>query len=168
MPGFEPIVGSQPHTLILGTMPSVRSLHDFQYYAHPRNSFWPIMSAVFLFDKNSSYSNRCDYMIDNQIAVWDVLYDCERPGSLDSSIVKESEVVNDFIGFFKAYPSVTKVIFNGAAAEKIFKRYNKQIMQTAGERIKWYRCPSTSPAHASMTFEQKKQAWLTVLKYDHS
>lgn len=162
MHGFEPIIGDEPTTLILGSMPSVVSLEQHQYYAHPRNSFWWIMSQAFNFDVNCQYQSRCEELIENKVAVWDVLHECDRRGSLDSAIVKDSEVSNDFASLILNYTSIEKIIFNGAAAENIFMRLNVELMHNTQIKF-WHRCPSTSPAHASMTKHEKLKKWLLAL-----
>ena len=91
---FEPIVGHQPRILILGSMPGTASLHATQYYAHPRNAFWPIISE--LFDLPSGdYETRAALLARKGVAVWDVLKTCFRAGSLDSAIDDRTIVVND-------------------------------------------------------------------------
>ena len=162
MVAFAPILGNKPTTLILGSMPSELSLIRNQYYANPRNCFWWLMSEIFEFDLACDYHVRSAALTDFGIAVWDVLHDCERPGSLDSAIVKDSEVVNDFTAFFHRHADLSRVIFNGAAAETIFKRHFKCLIQDvhkAKPDFEWYRCPSTSPAHASMTKQDKLDVW---------
>ena len=148
--------------MILGSMPSQKSLQEKQYYAHPRNSFWWIMSQLFDFDLSISYLERCLALQNAGVAVWDVLHDCQRKGSLDSAIVKSSEQSNDFDLLLTRYPSISTVIFNGAAAETIFVRHNKKLIQhikQARTDFHWYRCPSTSPAHASLSKHDKLRAW---------
>ncbi len=162
MAAFEPLLGSDPNVLILGSMPSQISLLEKQYYANPRNAFWWIMSEILQFDLRLDYARRSEALTHAGIAVWDVLYDCERPGSLDSAIVKESEVVNDFGAFFAQHDSLTRVVFNGAAAERIFKRHFEHLMQKTLESkpaFQWHRCPSTSPAHASISKHDKLRIW---------
>ena len=122
MRGFKPLLGSEPHTLILGKMPSQMSLQKQQYYAHPRNAFWWVMSEIFEFSQHLPYSDRVSQLTHSQIAVWDVLLDCVRPGSLDSKIELHSELANDFAGFLEANPDIKLIAFNGRAAEKIFMR----------------------------------------------
>ena len=164
MPGFAPILGPAAETLILGSMPSEVSLSMGQYYAHPRNKFWWIMSQIFNFDPDLCYAKRSQFIANKSVAVWDVLFDCERPGSLDSAIVRGSERVNDFERFFLKHPELQRVIFNGAAAEKIFQRYCKALVADIGDRVTWYRCPSTSPAHASISAEAKLDTWRQAIK----
>ena len=81
--GFPAIADKHAQILILGSMPSVKSLEKQQYYAHPRNAFWPIMLALFNIDKELNYQQRCQCLVKNNVAVWDVLKSCQRQGSLD-------------------------------------------------------------------------------------
>lgn len=155
---FSPIVGERPVCLILGSMPSAVSLREQQYYGHSRNAFWPIMGSIFSFDANQPYTDRKRYLINNGVAVWDVLQSCQREGSLDSAIQLDSEVANSFDLFFTRWPSIQSVLFNGQAAAKIFKRHLPKIEQQF-DYIEWQTLPSTSPAYASITFDQKRQAW---------
>lgn len=162
MAAFAPIFGVTPKILILGSMPSQISIKENQYYGNPRNAFWWIMSELFNFDLTLNYRSRCIALGRSGIAVWDVLYDCERPGSLDSAIVKGSEQPNDFRAFFRAHPSLLKVVFNGKASATLFARQQKNFIQDITQtqpNFEWCRCPSTSPAHASITRHDKLEAW---------
>jgi hypoxanthine-DNA glycosylase len=166
MIAFEPILAGAPRVMILGSMPSQISLQENQYYAHPRNSFWWIMSQLFEFDLSISYRDRRLALENAGVAVWDVLHACERKGSLDSAIVKSSERSNDFDLLLARYPSISNVIFNGAAAHAIFARHNKKLIQRITQTrpdFKWHRCPSTSPAHASVSKHDKLKAWRLCL-----
>ena len=96
MPSFAPILGNLPHTLVLGSMPSQISLKKQQYYANPRNSFWWIAGKIWNFSDSLNYSHRVLKVKAAGVAVWDVLSDCDRIGSLDSNIIRDSERVNDF------------------------------------------------------------------------
>lgn len=153
--GFAPVIGDAPKFLILGSMPGVKSLEEQQYYAHPRNAFWPIMATLYGFDIDLSYDERCRLLTEHGVAVWDVLQTCQRPGSLDSRIQTDSIVVNDFITLFEQQPTLTHIIFNGAKAESLFKSHVKNPLP----RLSFQRVPSTSPAHAALNFEQKLQYW---------
>ena len=95
--------------MVLGSMPGVRSLEQQQYYAHPRNAFWPIMAQVFGFDPALPYKERLQHLQLHGVALWDVLAQCHRPGSLDSSIQKEGLVCNDFAGFLSQHSSVKRI-----------------------------------------------------------
>src|SRR6476620_12502433 len=120
--GLPPIVGDGANTLILGNMPSVISLGAQQYYANPRNAFWRITGAIFGFDAHAPYGVRTSALTAHGIAVWDVLRSCRRVGSLDSAVEPDSMVANDFGEHFEQYPDISRVFFNGAAAEKNFNR----------------------------------------------
>jgi hypoxanthine-DNA glycosylase len=148
--------------LILGSMPGVRSLQARQYYAHPRNSFWPIMGALFGFDPAIPYARRLDALRRSRIALWDVLASCVRPGSLDSAIESGSRVPNDFDAYFEDHRSVQLVCFNGAEAETSFRRQVEPRLQRTLPRC--VRLPSSSPAHAALNFEQKLAAWEALIR----
>jgi len=163
---FSPIVGLSPKILILGSMPSVISLRDHQYYGNPNNSFWWIMAQLLGFSEKLPYSERVAELEKSPFAVWDVLSDCERQGSLDSSIVRSSEVPNDIASFLQTYSNVTLLAFNGGAAERIFRRHcsdlvTKEVLQRqVPETIL---LPSTSPAYASMKKQEKLDCWSKAL-----
>jgi len=145
-------------------MPSVKSLEDQQYYAHPRNAFWPIMSAIFDMQAQWDYDKRCKHIIKNHIAVWDSIHSCQRQGSLDQHITTASIIANDFNQFFSLHPHIKAILFNGTKAEQVFKRYVLPTLDGEKCSIPRYRLPSTSPAHAAMTFEQKRSEWQQALQ----
>ena len=159
---FPPIASPDARVLILGSMPGRASLAAGQYYAHPRNAFWPIMGRLLDFDSSRDYPARVDALKVAGIAVWDVLDSCHRPGSLDSAIDDDSLVANDLGGFLVAHAEIRHVFFNGAKAESCFRRHIKLTMGEA--RIGFARLPSTSPAHAGLPFEKKLEAWRAVTR----
>ena len=160
---FPPIVAKGAHTLILGSMPGVKSLHEQQYYAHPQNSFWKIMGQ--LFDAPvETYPQRVALIRGNGLALWDVLASCVRPGSLDAKIDPATIEVNDFAAFLKKHKGITRVFFNGATAEKEFRRrVLPELPGTIASRLSLKRLPSTSPAHAGMGKALKLKAWSDIL-----
>ena len=157
---FCAVAAESARVLILGSMPSVASLKANQYYAHPRNNFWPIMASIYAFDAKSEYAIRLHNVINHGIAIWDVLQSCERSGSLDSAIVNGSRVPNDFDWFFHMHPHIKLICFNGAEAENSFRRF--VLTQIDLKDINLIRLPSSSPAN-TQSFEQKKAAWEKVL-----
>ncbi|HEY8159403.1 MAG TPA: DNA-deoxyinosine glycosylase [Methylobacter sp.] len=158
---FEPVADSNSELLILGSMPGRESLAAEQYYAHRRNAFWKIMSDLLGFDPDSPYEARLQELKAAHIALWDVLQSCTRAGSLDSNIDTESITVNDFQSFFRTHTKIRSVFFNGAMAESAYRRY---VLPTVGAiPVSYMRLPSTSPAHASLSYEQKLQAWRKAL-----
>jgi len=163
--GFPPIADYNAVILILGSMPSIKSLEAGQYYAHPRNSFWFIMTRLLTENSDLDYEERKALLLHNRVALWDVLNTCQRRGSLDSSIKNQTIVANDFNTFFNDHPLIKAVYFNGTRAQQ---EYNKHILPALGARfsaIKYERLPSTSPAMASLSREQKLQRWKTILHY---
>lgn len=155
---FPPICRSDARVLVLGSMPGIASLRAQQYYAHPRNAFWPIMASVFGFAAAAPYAQRVDALMMNRIAVWDVLAACEREGSLDSDIDTDSMVVNDFAGLFDGLTELRQVCCNGAKAHALFRRRVLPQLATASQ-LELVQLPSTSPAHASMGFDEKRRIW---------
>ena len=158
--GFTPIANVTARILILGSMPSDASLQEQKYYARQRNAFWPIMTTLFSvgFEKNN-YSQRKNMLIENRIALWDVLQSCYRKGSLDTAIKMDSVIVNDFFQFFTRHTEIKKVCFNGAKAEAVYVKYVLPTVKQQFGYLEYARLPSTSPAHAAMTLQQKIDAW---------
>ena len=140
-------------------MPGAASLAAGQYYAHPRNAFWPLMGRVLDADMSTEYSRRLEVLQQAGIALWDVIACCERKGSLDSAISPETVVVNDFSFLFAVCPEISHIFFNGTAAETAFRRH---VRLPAGRVMRMVRLPSTSPAHAGMTLAQKCMAWAEI------
>lgn len=138
-------------------MPSVMSLAAQQYYGNPRNAFWRIAGEIFGFAADAPYEERCAALTAHRIAVWDVLRSCRRVGSLDSAVQPNSMMPNDFQQFFADNPSIARVLFNGAAAEKNFTR----LVYVAND-LPCRRLPSTSPAQ-TMPYLDKLKIWREAL-----
>lgn len=154
---FPPVALPDARILILGSMPGVASLTAGQYYAHPRNHFWPVMGALYNVPP-LDYPARLALLHARKIGLWDVLRDCVRPGSLDSAITEAAP--NDFITFFAAHPEITHVFFNGNTARDLFNRW---VLPTIESRpIVCTALPSTSPANASWSFARKLDAWRQI------
>ena len=159
---FAPLVGKDPKILILGSMPGVKSLEAQQYYAHPRNGFWPIMAELFAVTWHESYPERVKQLQQLPLVLWDVLGSCDRQGSLDADIRADQLEVNAIDRLLQQHANISHIAFNGATAEKYFcQRVAKQVPNI--ERLKLRRLPSTSPANAGMTRQQKLDAWRVIL-----
>jgi hypoxanthine-DNA glycosylase len=159
---FAPVSRADARVLILGSMPGVASLNAGQYYAQPRNLFWPIIGQLYGVDRSAHYPQRLAALIAHRVALWDVLESCQRPGSLDSSIRRSSARPNDFGRFFLGHPQVSAVFFNGKAAAELYRRL---VLPTLEDRLAGLRhatLPSTSPANAGMTPGEKLAAWRVV------
>jgi hypoxanthine-DNA glycosylase len=150
--GFPPIAGRDARVLILGSLPSERSIREGEYYAHPQNAFWRIMRE--LVGAEGPYEDRCATLKAARIAVWDVLHQSVRPGSMDADIQLDTSEVNDFEGFLASHKHVEMICFNGRKAEQMFMRFVK-----LNQPPRLVSLPSTSPAYASMPFTEKLAAW---------
>ena len=159
---FAPIARSDATVLILGSIPGVKSLQAQRYYAHPRNCFWHIIENLFAASSRLNYADRIELLRENRIAVWDVLKQCTRRGSLDSSINISTAETQDFNTFYKSVPNINTVFFNGATAEKEYIKRVKPDLPERYRNIMYSRLPSTSPAMAALTWEQKLEYWKRI------
>lgn len=153
---FPPILGKNPHTLILGTMPGIKSLEHGQYYAHPQNQFWRFMGDIYGASPHLPYEERLRILKNKGIAVWDVLQSCVRQGSMDSNI--KDATPNNFTEFFIEHSTIRKVVFDSAKAEELFLK-----SQAPFPRIQFFRVPSPSPAHARLSYPDKLAFWKAAL-----
>mgnify|MGYP000517748728 CR=1 FL=1 len=133
----------------------LRGLWTGEYYAHPQNAFWPIMRE--LVGADGSYAARCATLIEAHIAVWDVLRQSVRPGSMDADIRLDTSEANDFAGFLSQHRGVEKICFNGRKAEEMFRRF--VCPKALQWPLRFELLPSTSPAYASMPFNEKLRRW---------
>jgi len=156
---FPPVVAENPAALILGSMPGVASLAAGQYYAHPQNAFWKILSSLFAMPADD-YAQRLRIITQNRLALWDVLKYCEREGSLDSAIDSASIEVNDFAAFLAQHQNIRHIFLNGGKAAQEFKRRAlPDVPPDISARLTITQLPSTSPAHAGMSFADKLKIW---------
>lgn len=160
--GLAPVAGANARVLILGSMPGAASLAQQQYYAHPRNALWPIMAQLLGFPLALPYADRVRALNVSGVALWDVIGSCRRAGSLDSAI--RDEQVNDFAAFFAAQPQLLVIGFNGAKALQSFKRHVLPL-GIVPPQLQLLSLPSTSPAHASLSFNEKLQQWHQLSAY---
>jgi hypoxanthine-DNA glycosylase len=155
--GFPPISAPSAEVLILGSLPGRLSLERGEYYANPRNAFWKILAERSP-DLPPDYAGRVRVLIEHRLALWDVLAAATRSGSLDADI-SDDAVPNDFSAFFLAHPSIRLIGFNGATAAKLYERHVLPTLDGERSSIARTTLPSTSPAHAGLSFEQKFGRW---------
>ena len=149
--GLAPVVAPHTRLIVLGSFPSVASLAAKQYYAHPRNHFWPILSAIWGLDLRAlPYAERIAEVRARGLGIWDVYARCRREGSLDSAI--EAAEPNDLAGLRRHAPQLAAVAHNGGESARAMRI-------TRGLGVAVLRLPSTSPANASWSFERKLDAW---------
>lgn len=153
--GFPPVFDRSTRILILGSFPGEASLAAQQYYAHPRNQFWRLLSAI-LGEQIADlpYPQRLQRLLVHQIGLWDVLAACEREGSLDTAIRRPQ--VNDFAMLKRQCPSLARVCFNG-------KTSGRFELQFAAAGFETRVLPSSSPANAQRSFEQKLAVWRDII-----
>ena len=157
--GFAPAVTPDIRVLLLGSLPGVASLTAGQYYAHPRNSFWPLMSAML--DQplvQMPYETRLKALNAGGIGLWDVLASAERSGSLDAAI--RSPEAADLRGLIDTLPALKAVAFNGAKSAAI----GRKMLKDQTDRIDFIDLPSSSPAHAR-SLEDKLRHWAVLGPY---
>lgn len=153
---FDPIAHPSARILILGSMPGIQSLNASQYYAHKQNAFWKIMRELTGLNPDSPYTERLETLMASGIALWDVLNSCVRGGSLDHAIDLKSIQINDFQSFLQQHPQLELICFNGSFAERCFATH---VLPTLDCSLPLIRLPSTSPAHATLSLEEKTKAW---------
>ncbi|PID60012.1 MAG: DNA-deoxyinosine glycosylase [Gammaproteobacteria bacterium] len=164
--GFAPLVPEKPHLLILGSMPGQPSLNAREYYANRQNAFWPIIVALSRDEQPDrerafalSYRQRCTGLAELGIALWDVLAHCRRVGSLDAAIERDSEFANDIAALLHEHPSIHTLCFNGQTAARLFRRHFGEPPSGIGSQT----LPSTSPAYASLSLDEKYKQWRDAL-----
>ncbi|MBO9708391.1 MAG: DNA-deoxyinosine glycosylase [Caulobacter sp.] len=152
--GFPPVVDTETRVLILGSLPGEASLAARQYYGHPRNAFWRLMESVLETPLVPlDYDERLAALLARGVGLWDVIGEAERSGSLDAAIRDPS--ANDLLSLVGALPALRVVAFNGGTSAKLGTR----LLAPAANRLALLPLPSSSPAHAALSFEQKAQAW---------
>jgi hypoxanthine-DNA glycosylase len=152
--GLPPVIARHTRLVVLGSFPGVASLVAQQYYGHPRNHFWPLLSALWGIDLMAlPYEKRLAEVKARGLGIWDVYATCLREGSLDSAI--EQPALNDLASLKRRAPALQGVAHNGGESARAMRI-------TRSLDVPVYRLPSTSPANASWSFERKLTAWREV------
>jgi len=152
---FPPIVDARARILVLGTLPGEESLRRAEYYAHPRNLFWPIVFGLFGATPAVDYAERLAFVMARRIALWDVCEIGEREASADSTIRRERPNAIDRL--LDAHPLIRAVAFNGSSARRLHDRHFARRAELA-----YLALPSTSPAHARLDFAAKLACWTAL------
>lgn len=153
---FEPVYDKNSQVLILGTFPSVKSRENNFYYGHPQNRFWKVIAGITKSDVPETIIEKKKLLLENHIAIWDVIESCTITGSSDHSI---KDVTVNNIGALIEDSHITAIYGNGAKACELYNRYVKE--QTGLEIQK---LPSTSPANAAFRLERLCEEWGRVYK----
>ena len=145
------MLGRATRLLVLGSFPGVASLQAQQYYAHPRNQFWPLLGALWGLELTSlPYARRLAEARRRGLGLWDVYASCRRQGSLDQAI--EDPELNDLASLRRRAPQLQCVAHNGGESARAMRH-----VAALGYTV--LKLPSTSPANASWSFERKRAAW---------
>lgn len=161
---FPPVIAPSATVLILGSMPGSRSLRVGEYYAHPHNLFWTFIQEIYGIPRELPYPERLHALQAASVALWDVLRECEREGSLDAAIVPESELPNDFHWLLSTYPNIERICFNGSKAATAFTRHVLPTLPSAiRDRLTLSRLPSSSPANRTISTDDKLARWRAAL-----
>ncbi len=152
---FPPIADKRARVLVLGTLPGEESLRRGEYYAHPRNLFWPIVFTLFDAIPAMDYAERLAFVAAHRIALWDVCELGERDASADATIRREQPNAIDQL--LDTYPAICAVAFNGTGARRLHDRH---FARRSG--LTYLGLPSTSPAHARIDFSAKLARWAAL------
>ena len=170
--GLDPQIGQHCRILVLGSMPGTVSLRAAEYYAHPRNLFWDSVETAFGIDQELPYRVRISGLHGVNVGLWDVLTNCSRHASSDTTI--RDAQCNDFVQLLKTQLQINRICLNGSAAFNHWQRLVMPSFSDAGANtnlganttlgeIEIIRLPSTSPANAAMARAVKMKAWCAAL-----
>ena len=157
---FEPVFDSNSEILVLGSFPSVKSRENNFYYGHPQNRFWKVTAAVFSRTVPNTVDEKKSFLLENKIALWDVMKSCEITGSADSTI--KSVTPND-LSEILVVGNIKHIYANGKTAQKL---YNKYIKKSTGIEITVL--PSTSPANAAFSLEKLIKEWNVINEHNRN
>ncbi len=151
---IPPLFDENSKTLILGSFPSVKSREAAFFYGHPQNRFWTVLAMIYAVKKPETVEEKKKLVLENNLALWDVIASCEIVGSSDSSI---SDVTANDLSVIINNSKVERIFVNGKTAEKY---YNKYTYPKTG--IKAVCLPSTSPANAAWKIERLVEEWKII------
>ena len=154
---FEPVFDAESKILILGSFPSVKSRENNFFYGHPQNRFWKVMANVLEWKVPVTIEEKKEMLLENHVAVWDVIASCSIQGSSDTSI--KDVVVNDFSKILEK-SKVERIYVNGG---KAYELYHKYAEKATG--IKAVKLPSTSPANAAWNLEKLTVIWKETIQF---
>ena len=154
---FSPIAHPDIEILILGSLPSEKSLQEHEYYAHSHNRFWKVLAAINACSNPMTYQEKIHLLTLHKIGLWDVVYQAKRLGSLDSAIQDESP--NDLESFIQNHPKIKTIGFNGKKSEALYDKYFERKQD-----LRYLSLPSTSPANAGIRFEALCESWKALFR----
>lgn len=153
---FDPVFNAESKILILGSFPSVKSRENNFFYGHPQNRFWKVMANVLDWKVPTTIEEKRKMLLENHVAVWDVIASCSIVGSSDTSI--KDVVVNDFSKILEN-SKVERIYVNGGKAYELYHKYAEKVTG-----IKAVKLPSTSPANAAWSLEKLTKTWKEIIE----
>ena len=151
---FEPVYDENSRVLILGSFPSVKSREQQFYYGHPQNRFWKVIAGLTGWQEPGTIEEKKQMLLENRIAVWDVIAECEIVGSSDSSI---RNVIPTDLERILSRADIRQIYANGGTAKRLFERFQRK---NCGREV--VGLPSTSPANAAYSLERLLEEWKSV------
>ena len=153
---FDPVFNTESKILILGSFPSVKSRENNFFYGRPQNRFWKVMAKVLEWEVPKTIEEKRKMLLENHVAVWDVIASCSILGSSDTSI--KDVVVNDFSKILEN-SKVERIYVNGGKAYELYHKYAEKVTG-----IKAVKLPSTSPANAAWSLEKLTKTWKEIIE----
>lgn len=154
--GFGPVFDRSSRILILGSFPSVKSREQAFYYGHPQNRFWKVLAALLSAPVPETIGEKKQLLLENGIALWDVLESCEIRGSSDASIRGAVPVE---IGRITGQAQIGAIFTNGSTAKRY---YDRLLLPVTGRKA--VLLPSTSPANAAWTLSRLEERWGELIR----
>ena len=154
---FSPLIYKDAEILILGSLPGKKSIELKEYYGHPCNRMWKILSTITDSSLPTDYDSKKTFLQKNKIGLWDVASSAERKGSLDSNIKKE--IPNDVDSLLQDFPSIKVIGFNGKKSKSMYSKFF-----ILNESIKYVSLPSSSPANMAVSFNDICNRWSEMFK----
>lgn len=159
--GLPPLVDERSRVLVLGSFPSKLSLQKREYYGNPQNHFWQIMEALFGIQRQTPYPTRTAGLLEERIAVWDVIAECTREGSGDDAIMDATP--NSLSRLLHEFPDIRGIAFNGGTALRTARLFAPDLFER-GE-LSCERLPSTSPRNARLPVAAKLETWSLIKRW---
>ena len=153
---FDPVFDAESKILILGSFPSVKSRENNFFYGHPQNRFWKVMANVLDWNVPTTIEEKREMLLNNYVAVWDVIASCSIVGSSDTSI--KDVVVNDFSKILEN-SKVERIYVNGGKAYELYHKYAEKVTGIQAVKL-----PSTSPANAAWSLEKLTKTWKEIIE----
>lgn len=153
---IKPVYNQHSKVLILGSFPSVKSREEGFFYGHPQNRFWKVLSAIYQVKIPETIEEKKTFLLEHQIAVWDVIQSCHIVGSSDSSI---KNVIPNDLNRILQQAAIEKIFVNGKKAQQLYEKYIQPVIGREAIYL-----PSTSPANAAWKLDKLVKVWGNELK----